>query len=98
MTQRIRVGAGQHISLNPQNQRAIVVSSGPQGPPGASALPEGGVDGQVLGKLGTSTTWLTVGTSTEIDTKLADHNSATPVHPNATSGRDFAALFLNGLI
>lgn len=34
----------------------------------------------------------------EIDTKIATHNQATPVHPGATSGRDFSALFQNGLV
>ena len=87
----------QHIVVNSANRTVSVVQSGPIGPPGASALPEGGVDGQVLGKLGASTTWLTIGTSEEIDTKIAIHDQATPIHTNATSGRDFSALFLNGL-
>ena len=34
----------------------------------------------------------------EIDTKIATHNQATPVHSNATSGRDYVALFQNGLV
>lgn len=33
-----------------------------------------------------------------VDDKIATHNQATPVHPNATSGRDFVALFQNGLV
>lgn len=37
-------------------------------------------------------------TSEEVDTKIATHNQATAVHPNATSGRDFVALFQNGLV
>lgn len=34
----------------------------------------------------------------EIDTRVAAHNQATPIHQSATSGRDFVALFQNGLI
>lgn len=34
----------------------------------------------------------------EIDTKIAQHDQGTPIHTTATSGRDFAALFQNGLI
>ena len=34
----------------------------------------------------------------EVDTRIATHNQTTPIHTNATSGRDFAALFQNGLI
>lgn len=34
----------------------------------------------------------------EVDTRIATHNQATPVHDSATSGRDFVALFQNGLI
>lgn len=75
-----------------------VISAGPPGPPGASALPPGGTDGQVLGKQGSTTTWLSVGTSEEVDTKIAAHNQAEVVHPNASSGRDFSALFENGLV
>ena len=32
------------------------------------------------------------------DIKVAEHNQTTPIHTNATSGRDFVALFQNGLI
>lgn len=34
----------------------------------------------------------------EIDTRIATHNQTAPIHESATSGRDFAALFQNGLI
>lgn len=34
----------------------------------------------------------------EIDTRIAIHDQGTPIHTNATSGRDFVALFQNGLI
>lgn len=34
----------------------------------------------------------------EVDTRIATHNQAAPIHTNATSGRDFAAFFQNGLI
>lgn len=35
----------------------------------------------------------------EIDTRIATHNqSPSPIHDNATSGRDFVALFQNGLV
>lgn len=34
----------------------------------------------------------------EIDSRVAAHNQATPIHSNATSGRDFVALFQNGLV
>lgn len=33
-----------------------------------------------------------------IDAKVAEHNQATDVHATVTSGRDFVALFQNGLI
>lgn len=97
----------QRITLKRSNEQlrsasnvgsAVVHSGGPQGPPGASALPPGGENGQVLGKLGAGTQWLSVGTSEEIDTKIATHSQQEVVHLNATSGRDFAALFENGLV
>lgn len=34
----------------------------------------------------------------EIDTRIATHNQTAPIHASATSGRDFAAAFQNGLI
>ena len=34
----------------------------------------------------------------EVDTRIATHNQTTPIHTTATSGRDFAAFFQNGLI
>ena len=98
MTQTIKLGATQHIEVKPDTQIALVTPSGPQGPPGASQLPPGGVDGQVIGKLGAGTQWLTIGTSTEIDTKIEEHNTSSNPHENVASGRDFSALFLNGLV
>lgn len=88
-TQRIMVGSNKSVS---------VINTGPQGPPGPSAVPEGGTDGQVIGKLGASTTWLSLGTAEEVDTKIAAHAQAEQVHINSTSGRDYVALFQNGLI
>ena len=75
----------------------LIGPEGPQGPEGVG-VPPGGTDGQVVGKSGITTVWLDVGTSTEIDTKIATHNQAEVVHTNASSGRDFVALFQNGLI
>lgn len=34
----------------------------------------------------------------EVDVRIGTHNQSTPVHEMATSGRDFVALFQNGLI
>lgn len=34
----------------------------------------------------------------EVDSRVALHNQAEVVHTNATSGRDFVALFQNGLV
>lgn len=34
----------------------------------------------------------------EVDTRIATHNQAEVVHQSAVSGRDFVALFQNGLI
>lgn len=91
-------GFSQKVVVNPASSAVSVVNAGPQGPPGASALPAGGVDGQVLGKLGTTTQWLDIGTTDEIDTKIAAHATAEVSHTQSTSGRDFVALFQNGLI
>lgn len=93
MTVNVRT---QRIEVNPPDLRVVVTQAGPVGPSGL--IPSGGVDGQVIGKLGSGTTWLSIGTSEEIDTKIAEHEQSTPVHTNATSGRDFSAFFLNGLI
>lgn len=86
----------QHITISPATQNITIELAGPVGPSGL--IPAGGSDGQVIGKLGVGTTWLTIGTSEEIDTKIATHEQAEVVHNNATSGRDFSALFQNGLI
>lgn len=91
------LSSGQRIVVNPTGAISVI-NGGPVGPPGASALPPGGVDGQVLGKQGTGTAWLDIGTSEEIDTKIEAHNDAEQVHTNATSGRDYVALFENGLV
>jgi len=86
----------QTISAKPNNF-VSVINTGPQGPPGVSGIPDGGVTGQVIGKADTGTVWLSIGTSEEVDTKIATHAQAEEVHTNATSGRDYAALFQNGL-
>lgn len=52
------------------------------GPPGPAG--PAGVDGSV--------------DYSEVDSRIAAHNQASPVHAMATSGRDFVALFQNGLI
>ncbi|MCA9368316.1 hypothetical protein KC887_08765 [Candidatus Kaiserbacteria bacterium] len=84
------------LEINEANGTAAIISAGPVGPSGL--IPPGGTDGQVLGKQGVSTTWLSVGTSEEIDTKIAEHNQAEVAHTQISSGRDFSALFLNGLV
>lgn len=38
------------------------------------------------------------GSIVDVDARIALHNQQEQVHTNATSGRDFSALFLNGLI
>ena len=60
-----------------------VINAGPPGPPGTP----GSIEPSDLLQI-----------SEEIDTKVAAHNQATPVHESATSGRDFVALFENGMI
>lgn len=87
-----------HITVDGSQSVVSIVAAGPQGPPGASGVPEGGIDGQVVGKLGDGTTWLSIGTSEEIDTKIATHDQASAAHLAKTSGRDFVALFQNGLV
>lgn len=70
------------VVANPSGAVSIL-NAGPIGPPGMNGL-SGDYDATQL--------------LVEMDTKIATHNQATPVHTTATSGRDFAALFQNGLI
>ena len=73
----------QQITVDPSTSVVTVTSAGPQGPPGAI----GNIDPNDLGVI-----------TDEIDTRVATHEQATPIHTNSTSGRDFAAFFQNGLI
>ena len=61
-----------------------VVLGGPVGPAGADGAGGGGFN--------------MTDVEDEIDTRIATHNQATARHPGSTSGRDFVALFQNGLI
>lgn len=89
-TQQLEVGPGvQRIIFNPATESVEVIASTPSvgvinaGPPGPPGAP-GSVDmGPVV---------------EEIDTRIATHNQTAPIHASATSGRDFVALFQNGLI
>jgi hypothetical protein len=93
-TQRIEVTPGTpRIEYNPQTESVTVVAAGSSvsvinaGPPGPPGTP-GSVDPSDLLLI-----------SQEIDSKVATHNQhVSPIHENATSGRDFVALFQNGLI
>lgn len=92
-TQRIEVTpAVPRIVFNPQTSSVevteavssvSVINAGPPGPPGTP----GSVDPSDL-----------LAISSEIDTKIATHNQTAPIHEAATSGRDFVALFQNGLV
>jgi hypothetical protein len=62
-----------------------VINAGPPGPAGPPGLVE--LDPSDLLEI-----------SETIDTKIGIHNQASPIHESATSGRDFVALFENGLI
>lgn len=90
-TQRIEVTPGvPRIEFNPQTETVVVlpavssISTINAGPPGPPGAP-GVVDmGPVV---------------EEIDARIATHNQhVSPIHESATSGRDFVALFQNGLI
>lgn len=90
-TQRIEVTPGiPRIEFNPQTEAVVILAAGSSistinaGPPGPPGAP-GIVDmGPVV---------------EEIDIRIATHNQhVSPIHETATSGRDFSALFENGLI
>jgi len=89
-TQRIEVTPGiPRIEFNPQTEAVVVLAAGSSistinaGPPGPPGAP-GVVDMTPVNEA--------------IDTKIATHNQhISPIHETATSGRDFAALFENGL-
>lgn len=93
-TQRITVEPhAQRIKVDPVTSQVVSVVSGVSsvsvvnaGPPGPAGIP--GLSGD------TDTAQLLQ----EVDTKIATHTQAEVVHTNATSGRDFVALFENGLI
>jgi hypothetical protein len=89
-TQLIEVGPGtQRLIFDPQTDTVTVANPVPSvavvlaGPPG----PPGSLGSFDL-----------VPVLEEVDSRIATHNQATPVHPGATSGRDFVALFQNGLV
>jgi len=81
--------SGQRLTLN-QDTQQIIVSPKPSnnltitlaGPQGPPGIGSANLDIVI----------------DEIDTRIAVHNQTTPIHTSATSGRDFAALFQNGLI
>lgn len=84
----------QEINVNPVTGAAVVVGSptnsvnvvnaGPVGPAGIPGLSGEADTAELLA---------------EVDSKIATHAQAmAPIHTNATSGRDFSALFENGLI
>ena len=89
-TQRIEVTPGtSRIEYNPQTEAVDVIAAGSSvsvinaGPPGPPGTP-GSVD--------------MVPVVEEINTRIATHNQTAPIHESATSGRDFVALFQNGLV
>jgi hypothetical protein len=90
-TQRIEVTPGvSRIEYNPQTEAVDVIAAGSSvsvinaGPPGPPGTP-----GEVN----------MVPVIEEIDTRIATHNQhVSPIHESATSGRDFVALFQNGLV
>lgn len=89
-TQRIEVTPGvPRIVFNPATESVTVTAAGSSistinaGPPGPPGTP-----GEVN----------MVPVIDEIDTRIATHNQTAPIHESATSGRDFVALFQNGLI
>jgi len=71
------------VEVTEAGSSVSVINAGPPGPPGTP----GSVDPSDL-----------LAISSEIDTKIATHNQTAPIHESATSGRDFVALFENGLI
>lgn len=73
----------QTLQVSPTTKSVSLILAGPQGPPGQNGL-SGDVDASLF--------------FDEIDTKIAAHEQAAVVHINATSGRNFVALFENGLI
>lgn len=89
-TQRIEVTPGTpRIEFNPATESVTVTAAGSSistinaGPPGPP-----GADGS----------FDMAPVVDEIDTRIATHNQTAPIHESATSGRDFVALFQNGLI
>lgn len=89
-TQRIEVTPGTpRIEFNPATESVTVTAAGSSistilaGPPGPPGAPGEVNMAPVI---------------EEIDTRIGAHDQATPVHSSASSGRDFAALFLNGLV
>lgn len=89
-TQRIEISPGtSRIIFNPATEVVTVIAAESSigvinaGPPGPPGAP-GSVDmGLVVD---------------EINTRVATHNQTAPIHESATSGRDFVALFQNGLV
>lgn len=71
------------IVVSPADESVSVILAGPPGPRGAPGL-SGDLDPEALQEF--------------VDVSVAAHNQAETVHTNATSGRDFAALFENGLV
>lgn len=89
-TQQIEVTLGSpRIIFDPQTSAVTVLEATSSvsvinaGPPGPAG-PPGTVD--------------TAPILDEVNVLIGTHNQATPVHQMATSGRDFVALFQNGLI
>jgi hypothetical protein len=85
-TQRIEVTPGNpRIEFNPQTETVVVLPAG-----SSISTINAGPPGPPGSSGGLDVT--------EVDARIAVHNQAEVVHTNATSGRDFVALFENGLV
>lgn len=81
----------QLIEVDPVTSETIVVTSG------ISSV--GVINAGPVGPRGFSGDLDAIALLDQMDVKVATHNQqVSPVHDQATSGRDFAALFQNGLI
>lgn len=80
----------QQINVDPQTNVPIVVGT----PSSAISI----INSGPIGPPGMAGDYDPTSLLVEVDTKIATHNQTTPIHGAATSGRDFAALFQNGLI
>ena len=90
-TQKVEVSLGApRVIFDPQTSNVTVVDAQSSvsvinaGPPGPAGPPGSDADPTPILE--------------QVDIRIATHNQASPVHQMATSGRDFVALFQNGLI